>query len=126
MPIVDQFTQVDTLGPFGETDTAYFAQVLTAHASFLATVQFKADWNSEPDIDQVRVLVTDANVVGGQFTPGAILFESAQLVELFDGADSTTFTTVTVDVGSLALTPGQQYAFIFDAFTEFDGSAGRL
>ena len=125
MPIVDQFTQVDTFGPFGETDMAYFAQIFTAPASVLETVQFKVDWNSGPDNVEFRVLVTEANVIGSQFTPGAILFESAQFVEAFDGSD-TTFTTVTVDVGSLALTPGRQYAFIFDAFTEFDGSLGRL
>jgi hypothetical protein len=75
MPIVDQFTQINETGPFGETDTAYFAQVFTAPASVLEKVEFKVDWNSGPDTSiDFRVLVTTANILAGDFNPGTILF----------------------------------------------------
>ena len=51
------------------------------------------------------------------FHPGTVLFESGKMTEGAAGGSDK----VVVDVGGIALKPGETYAFILDAATDRDG-----
>ena len=58
-------------------------------------------------------------VSGGNVSPGTVLFESTPLAAFPDM--DTTHTTFGVNLPNVPLTPGQQYAFILDAFADRNG-----
>jgi Ca2+-binding RTX toxin-like protein len=125
---INRLDVVEDLTNFGEssvavpTDIEYFGQTFVAEGSRLNSISFKIDSTTGPDATEFKfLLVTTAPTANG-FHPGSVLFESSVLVQPTDGDNA--YQIVTIDLGSLPVTPGQQYAFLLDAFATKDGSDG--
>ena len=122
--VVNQLEQVNQFSGLGEPNAAYLGQTFTVPASPtpsapLSRIEFKLDWTSGPDQVDFRVLLTTVTVSGGNVNPGTVLFESTPLAAFPDM--DTTHTTFGVNLPNVPLTPGQQYAFILDAFADRNG-----
>ncbi len=116
--IVDNLVQTSTLSPLKEGESPYFAQGFVAASAHLDAVEFLADTSAIGPDSKFRLLITERDGGGGQFSPGAVLFESPLITDPHDPEAS--FTLVKVNVGKLELDPGKNYAFILDAARDAD------
>lgn len=118
--VIDRLTAVTTTQFLGEApNTPYYAQTFKAGGYQLDSVEFLIDTATGPDDTEYKVLIATTSFDGAELHPGTVLFESELMSEPFD-VDHT-LHHVTVDTGNVALTPGQTYIFILDAFDPADG-----
>ena len=121
--VVDELTAPSRTRSLGETPyTPYYAQTFKAAGYQLDSVEILIDGLSGPDATEFKVLITTATFNANGFHPGTVLFESGPITEAFDADD--VLNQVKVDTSNVALTPGQTYAFVLDAYSTADGSVG--
>ncbi|MDD2385047.1 MAG: retention module-containing protein [Sulfurospirillaceae bacterium] len=125
----EEHTDLDTLSntnvhwsPFGETNTAYYAQSFVATDTDLSNVKFALAYQYGGDNVEFRVLVTELIEDSTGLRPGQILFESGDLSLPSDSSGDVPFS-VDIDLSS-ELIVGHKYAIVFDSYVLFDGSAG--
>lgn len=116
--IVDNLVQTSTLSPLKEGESPYFAESFVAAAAHLDSVEFLVDTTALGADSKFRLLIATQDGGGGQFSPGIVLFQSEVITDPHDAEQS--FTLVKVNVGKLALEPGQGYSFILDAALDAD------
>ena len=108
--------------PFGESNTAYYAQSFVATETDLSNVQFALANPSGPDNVEFRVLITELIEDWSGVRPGAILFESGNLSLASNSSGDVRFS-VDIDLAS-DLVIGHKYAVIYDSYVLFDGQHG--
>jgi len=122
---IDNFPKSAEFGGFGEFNTAYYAQSfispISGVQSVLGTLTFELATVLGPDDVEFRLLITETT--GGPGTgirPTNVLFESDRLTLPFTKPEDALFTTFDVDLGGLVIEPAITYAWVLDAFVEFD------
>ena len=120
--IIDNMPRNGTIQYVGESNTAYYAQSFEAPVSFAAgdlTFQIRKSYGNEA---KFRILLTETVGSGNSIRPDInnILYEGAQHV-----LTSNTWHDITENLGGVALAAGTTYAWIIDAFAEFDNSLDK-
>jgi len=121
--LYSEWDGVDTVSPFGfgSLSGSYYAQTFVALPGLAQDLTFAMRDKTVGTVDRgfdlkFRVLLAETTGSPVLTGIGSILFESTTL-SLSDGAD---FTTFTVNLGGIDLSDGQSYAWILDAYSDFE------